>query len=350
MWVSQGSAVRAQEATAAQTAVPAERGPVLLLEPPGGQPQSGLLLALRIQLGDGVPVETRELDTRLVDRAARTQAAEAVLAAEPARAVVWTEAPTPYSGFTVCTLRPVPGGGPPRLDVREVSGLQGPDLDRTIALEVSEILDQTSTSSTPSPVPTAPAPPSARPPPASEPRAEGEIAGWRLGFVGQLGAAAAPLGGIGYASWGPALAAGVGFGHERVRYELLAEASWMLPAERTAGTAVVEVQEVMPGLRLSAAAPIGEVWLGAYTAFALSLVAAEARNERTSGAESELVPSWLIGVAGELPLTPWVGLTLDVGAQVRLRRQRFSVDDDEVADSGKVRPLARVAIVFRPGS
>ena len=342
MWVSLSLVAHAQPSAEPAAAVPPEPSLVLLLDPRGRAPQAGLLLALRIQLGAAARVQAREVPAGL-DRAASAEAARAGLAAEGARAAVWPEAPAPDSGagFTVCTLRLGPDGQPAPLEVREVHVPEGPDLDRTIALKVSEILDQNAAPPEPAAGVT-PAPPPARPEP--------QLKRWRLGLVGQLGAAAAPLGGTGFGSWGPAIALGAGLANGRVRYEALAEATWLLPVQRTAGTAVVEVQEIVPGLRLCGAAPVGPLWLGAYTAFALSVVHGEAANERAQGKETEVAPSWLLGAAAELPLAPWFGVGVDVGVQVRLRRQRFDVENDEVADSGRVRPIARLALAFRPGS
>jgi len=350
-----GSGVRAQPtAAAALPAAPdaARSGPVLLLDEEGAAPQAGLLLALRIQLGEDARVEARPAPAGLT-RAGRTQAAATLLAAEQARAVVWTEAsqgspPGEDGALTFFVLRPGSQGGADALDAQRVEGPPGPDLDRTIALKVSEIMEQAQTSSTPSEG-AAPAPGSAvsaaRPPEVVAP-----APAWRFRLLAQLAAMAAPVGATGFGPWGPALGAGVSLRLDALRFGALAEVTWLPAVTREDAGARVQVQELTPALRLSAQTWLGSLWLGPYTAVAWSVVRAEASSaDGMVDDASELSPSWLAGAGIELPLSAGFGLALDLGVQVRLRRQRFSVEGRELADSGRARPVGRLALSFRPG-
>jgi hypothetical protein len=358
MWLmdASGSAVRAQPTAA--TAVPAganeaSRGRVLLLDEAGQPPQDGLLLALRIQLGDGAVVETRVVPEGLA-RSGRTQAAAELRASEGAHAVVWTERsqgapPGEAAGLTFLVLRAGSGNGPDALDAHRVAGSPGPDLDRTIALKVSEILEQSQATSTPTEG-------SLADPAGVGPRPGDALAGvvaapaWRLGLLAQLGALAAPVGGTGFGRWGPVLGAGASLRRDRLRFAALAELTWLPTASRADASARLEVQELAPALRLSAQTALGPVWLGAYAAVACSVLQAEATNAAgVVDDETELSASWLAGLGLELPLVPALGLGLELGAQGRLRRQRFTVEQRELADSGSLRPTARLVLSFRPG-
>jgi hypothetical protein len=350
-----GSGLRAQPT--APTAVPATatapggESPVLLLDEPGRAPQDGLLLALRIQLGPGTPVELRGVAEGQA-RSGRTEAAAALLRAERARAVVWTEVsqgaePGAATGLTFLVLRPGSAAGPPALDAHRVDGPTGPDLDRTIALKVSEILAQTPASSSlgegsaagPTDRNALPGGPPSQPAPS-----------WQLGLLAQVAGLAAPVGGTGFGRWGLALGAGASLRREAIHFGALAELTWLPPVARQDGGARIEVRELVPGLRLSAQTGLGPLWVGLHTGLAVSLLSAEASSADGRTAEaSELSPSWLAGAGVELPLTAALGLAVDLGVQVRLRRQHFAVEKRDLADSGVVRPVARIAIAFRPG-
>jgi hypothetical protein len=326
---------------------------VLLLDEVGQPAHDGLLLALRIQLGDGTVVESRPLPAGL-QRSGRTRAAAQLRSAERARAVVWTEQsqgtpPGEQDGLTFLVLRAGATNGPDFLDAHRVQGPRGPDLDRTIALKVSEILEQNQTTST------SPEDPSALPGTAAgtSPGADPAVAlapGWRLGLLAQLGALGAPVGGIGFGRWGPVLGAGATLRRDQLRFGALAELTWLPPASREDALARLEVQELAPALRLSAQTALGSVWLGAYTAFAWSVVLAEATN--AAGVQddaTELSMSWQAGAGVELRLAPSWGVGFELGLQARLRRQRFAVEERELADSGLLRPAGRLALSFRPG-
>jgi hypothetical protein len=324
---------------------PAGEGPLLVLTHPGEPVPSGLLLALRVQLGATLRIETRTVPDGL-DVAAINQAATSMLATEHGRAVVWTGPSEGGREVYVCRLSL---DGAAQLTAALVPGVPGPDLDRTLALKISEMLE----GATPKPVSaqdTTPPAPAPAPAPPSRPTAEAARPSWRLGFLGQVAGVVSPRADSSFGQFGPALAAGASVSRPALRGAALLEIAW-LPAigTRTVGDVDVAVQELTPALRVNAQLSLGKVWLGAEAGFAVSLLHPSATTARGDYADRTVAaPSWLAGLGIELPLIAELALALDGGVQVQLRRQRFSVFGVEVADSGRLRPLGRIAISFRP--
>lgn len=320
--------------------------PLLVLTHPGEPPPSGLLLALRVQLGATLRIETRTVPEGL-DVAAITQSAASMLATEHGRAVLWTE--PSEGGRQVYVCRPSSDGGA-QLTTAQVPGVPGPDLDRTLALKISEMLEGT---------PTKPvaaqnvAPPAQAPHPTADkarPTADAARPSWRLGFVGQVGGVVSPRADSSFGKFGPALAAGASSSGPVLRGAALLELVW-LPAigTSTVGDVQIAVQELTPALRVNAQLLLGKVWLGAEAGFAVSLLRPSATTARGDYADRTVAaPSWFAGLGIELPLVPELALAVDGGVQVQLRRQRFSVFGVEVADSRRLRPLGRIAISYRP--
>ena len=324
---------------------------MLLLEEPG-QAREGMLLALRIQLGRAAVVERRELPAGL-DAAGRSAAARATLAAQGARAVVWTEPAAAHAGeneaLTVFTLRHGPAGAPSEPEAHLVEGPDGPDRDRTIALKVSEIVEQRPATSTPSRA-AVPPPPGTAPPlaltdrPAPEPAAS-----WRVGLFAQASVMGAPVGGVGFSRWGLALGAGASLERGALRLGALAELGWLPQAtSEDAQARRLQVQELAPGVRFIAHARLGLLWVGAYAGLSYSLLEAEGSARGMTEEETEVSLSGLGGASLELPLASALALGLDAGVQVRVRRQYFDVEDRELADSGRLRPVARLVVAWRP--
>jgi hypothetical protein len=314
---------------------------VLVLIEAGAPPPSGLLLALKVQLGPGASVETRTVPAGL-DPPALQQAAFAMLRAEQTRAALWIERTEP--GARVQMVQGSADG--PQLTSAEVRGIRGPDMDRTLALKISELLS--AEPSAPSPAPPAPSPAPAAaptPPPAPPPpTAEAPRLAWQLHGVAELAGVVSPRSDSGFGQVGPALAGGVSLDGQSQRFAALLDVTW-LPSVRTRAQGGVEldVQELAPALRARAQLALGSVWLGANAGFVLALLNAEATTTRGDyGKVPEIAPAWLASVGVEVPMLTAFSLALDAGLQVQLRRQRFTVFGVELADSRRVRPRGRV--------
>jgi hypothetical protein len=350
LWVGAvGAQAQAGEPAVTENPTNGPKGALLVLIEAGEPEPAGLLLALRVQLGPTETVETRTVPADLDDAALR-QAATSMLSAEQARAALWIE-PT-QSGERVYVVR-----GPAdraALAKAKLRGKPGPDMDRTLALKIAELLSAEPTAPPPPPpappAATAPAPaPKPSPPPAAEaPRPPP----WQLHAVAELAGVISPRSDSGFGQLGPALAGGVSLDGPRQRYAALLDLTWLPPVQtRAEGGVELDVQELSPALRASGQLALGPVWLGAQTGIALALANAEATTTRGDyGERTELAPSWLAGVGIEVPMLTAFSLALDAGVQVQLRRQRFSVFRVELADSRRVRPLGRIAIVFRPSA
>jgi hypothetical protein len=320
---------------------------VLVLSEAGAPEPAGLLLALRVQLGPTVSVETRAVPAGL-DDAALQQAATSLQTAEQARAALWIEQSA--AGQRVYVVRGSAGGA--QLTSAAVHGKRGPNMDRTLALKISELVS--AEPSAPSPPPPAPAPaPAPAPRPPSLPRpptAEAARPRWELHAIAELAGVVSPRSDSGFGQLGPALAGGVSLDGPEQRYAALLDVTWLPSVQtRAAGGVELDVQELAPALRASAQLAVGSVWLGAQGGIALALLNAEASTTRGDyGKVPEVAPAWLASIGIEVPMLTAFSLALDAGVQVQVRRQRFTVFGVELADSQRVRPLGRIAICFRP--
>src|SRR5262245_107170 len=141
-WMAVCALVSSTHRAIAQDAGAAAKRPVLVLEAPGPN-QRGLAAALRIQLMGSATVEERVVaaDATLGERIER---AAALANSAGAQVVVWSEpALTHRDGSREAVLYVVgQRDGRALLQVVRVPGGEGHELDRTLALKVSEILPE----------------------------------------------------------------------------------------------------------------------------------------------------------------------------------------------------------------
>jgi hypothetical protein len=172
----------------------------------------------------------------------------------------------------------------------------------------------------------------------------------RVGATLSAGAAFAPLGDTALGQWGVGVSAGPTF--ELTDFRLSAELALdVFPALRIErGGARVRYRELQPALLAHAQVREGDLWLGAHTGFALSFADARGERPRVTPGSSDRLPAWTVGVDATLALGAGLGVSLGVDLQVRMRRQRYAIDGDEVADLGRLRPLARLALTWTTGA
>jgi len=340
---------------------------VLLVQEAGAPARPELLLALRIQLTGAAEVETAAVPDSQ-STTARIESASVLAGAENALAVVWTEGPIVTQDGSQEAVLYVVGQqhGRALLEVVRVPGDSGPDMDRTLALKVREIVDalqaarahapgaalltptgtaqKTSARAAPSPTP-APSPGSSPAP--SSPAAE---AHWTAAAA--LGVLASAQAGAAYGQWG----AGIGVGPRLNLAANTLRLSGMLGLALYPRTEVqkagarVGIVEITPSLALHAQSKQGPLWLGARVGGALAFISADGRNAQgTRGVADQQLASLLFGVDAELPLGANLGVSLAVALEAHLRRQRFAVDDKQVADLSRLRPLAMLALTWSGG-
>jgi hypothetical protein len=325
-----------------------EQDRVVLLEDPAQPPRPGLSQALRIQLLEVAAVEVRQWpETPGVS--GRVQLASQVAAEPGTLVVVWAEPtvelPNGSSEAVLYVVGRAQGQGRAQVEIVRVSGEGGPDMDRSLAIKVGEVVHEVRTqraqaaSLEPPPAP----PPVAAPPPA--PTKPAPARAW--GLTAALGAVAGPLSGSELGQWGVRAGAGAAYRSGGARFAGLAEISWLPPLRITSGDSQVQLDELGPGLLARAQLREGRVWLGLRAGAGLSWIEAEGQSLLARGTpESLLVATWLLGFDTEIEILGGVGLLAALELQGREPRRRFTVERERVVDLGRLRPLGLIALTF----
>jgi hypothetical protein len=323
----------------------------LIEDDPGAR--SGLESALRIQLTGAAEIETRPRAPGATSLPGRIAAATELVRAEGALLVVWAEGPVQLAdGSQEAVLYAVgQREGRAQLEVVRVPGGSGPDMDRLLALKVRAVVDELRTrqSGLVEPAQNPEQGEVGRPPRPEEPETEQPAAYYRWSAALAAGVAASPLARSDFGQWGVAASAGPMLVSERLRFAGTLELGWYPGIDLASGGESVSFHEIAPGLALQAALRVGGVWLGARTGPELAFVSASGQSTAgTRGSSAVRVPLWLVGAYAEIALGAGFGASLGLDVQMRLRRQRFAVDSDEVADLGRVRPFARLLLTWTP--
>lgn len=305
---------------------------VVLLEDPAAPPRPGLSAALRIQLVGAALVEAHDAPVA-TGLARRVRAASELADAEGALLVVWAE-PTlalPDGSHEVVLYVVGHDQGRALVEVVRVQGGDSPDVDRSLALKVREVVDEVRRNralAAGSGLMLTPA----------EPARGGH--GPTLG----LGLALGPLSGL--AQWGARVHGGIAVVDGPLRFSGLLALSWHPEVDAQGDGARVSVAEVAPGLLARVGFRTRAVWLGLRAGAALSFIEAQAVSARGSGEASVRVVSFVTGLEIEVPIADGIGLVAAVELQTRARRQRFAVLGDAFVDLGRVRPLALLAVTW----
>ena len=339
---------------------------VLLLDSEAAA-RPGLLAALRIQLTGAAAVEVRH-ELPPGDSAARIAYATELSRRENALLVVWAEGPTPlpYGGQEAVLYAAGRREGRALLEVVRVPGQRGPDMDRTLALKVSEVVSELKAAERAGAeagaiggagIAGAPAAghagESATQPAAAlhdaEPIEEEEPAPWQWRPNLGAGVLAAPQARTDAGQWSAQLHAGVGLRSEPWQLGARLGFGFAPGVTATRDGARVQSTELTPELTLLAQFEQRPLWLGLRAGFALSFV--EAQGFTPQGLDrdgSARIPALRFGVDVELPVLAGFSVALAIELEARLLRQRFAVNEEEVADLGQLRPLARLSVLFAP--
>ena len=317
-----------------------------------GNAQAGLIQALRIQLGTDVsvqaagPLQGSDLPSRI----------EAATAATSDRAVaVWVEGPLGKAGprqiilYLVGTRR-----GRALIEVLSVEGALGPEVDRSLALKVQEVLDtlgETRAKLAAALAPEATPQQAAKSRPDSgvdkAPSATEQEPAQTAALVADLGVEVAPLQGSRAGIWG----LGVGLGLPLVPGELQVSVEGRMglapSVESKSGGAAVELQRLSPALGLHLAHGAG---LRAGLGLGAELQFWSATGRSPSGRSGE-ARTTLLSAYGRIDLTLAVWSTLSVrawiGARLSPRRLGFSVNNRAVSELSRLRSRGGLSLVMQ---
>jgi len=311
---------------------------VVLLQDPAAPPGSGLASALRIQLTGAADVDVRDVPQD-VGVSLRIQAASLLAQADDVLVAVWAEPAVEVGGGAREAVLYVVGHeqGRALVEIVRVPGGEGPDVDRTLALKVRELVDEVRANRAQAAANDLTLEPAAATVARSEP-----AWGARVLLAGAL----APLSGSDLGQWGARLAAGPAWRDGALRISGLAELTVFPELELGAAAGQARLFELAPGLLGHAQWRQGAVWIGLRAGLFVSVLAAQGQSARGRGEAREIAPSWLAGVDVELPIGDGVGLAAAVDLQARIRRQRFSIDENEVVDLGRLRPVVSIALTW----
>jgi hypothetical protein len=302
---------------------------VLVMRRAEGPDRPAFDQALRIQLvgeaelSTGPPLGGETLPDRVEEAAAAVGREDAVIGA-------WLE-----SGETRGELHLFIVGRRRQRALIEVARLpadQGPDVDRTLALKVREVLDSVLASQ------------SER----ADVAGALDTVGGRGRFTVALGFfAATPSGSVDHqlgASLGAHLGLPLG--------PLMAEAAvgMRFPTDLSASrgrVGRVSIDELSPWLDLHLHGGDGDLRVGGYAGVVLRVLMAEGVTDAgTVGTATVLAPALGLGAEGRLRLGDWLWLGLGLGGELTLHRPAFSLNRREVADVGRLRAVGQLSLVI----
>jgi hypothetical protein len=359
---------------AASPAAAQANEPVLVLQQ-RGHAQTKLVSALRIQLSETTPI--RVLDWTMADSAGlgeRIQKASQLAGSSQALAVVWTEPHSELPDGTQEAVLYVVGRrqGRALLEVVRVPAGHGPDLDRTLALKVGEILAELRQASAAQPNAAAPgatqpsetqlsaamlapvigtpasearsnAPPSAT---AANRDTETQRSHWGVAVRagGRLAAQLEP-------SWnrlalscgaGPVLQTGM------LTTALRLGVDWYPEVARSRSGDTVRISETAAWLLAGAQWRANDnVSLGARAGATFALLSAHGTTARgVTGDDNTSTLSWLLGIELEQAITAELGVATSLDIQVHALRHRFEVNSETVADLGLVQLVFGIELVW----
>jgi hypothetical protein len=337
---------------------------VLVLEQSGAP--KGFLVALQIQLS-GLAQPERQVVAPLASAADAIERASQLVRDHGALAAVWVDRSPGQAGGPVVAYVVGDRQGRALIEVVRVPGDRGPELERTTALKVRELVaamlrGQAARAEAGQLLQTAVPPPTAapgadeQPPTAAQPSAAlpseqpDELspttptwaafasAGIRIGSQQDLG-----LG-----RWGFGLGAGpvLELRQFRLAVALGFDAFPSIQVERGGNSA--RFWEWTVGAALHAQLQSGPVWLGARAG--PQLVGVDAHGTTRAGTPGNAAPtSWALslGFDAEVPLTRFVSLLAGLQLQALARRLHLDVNDAELVDLGRLRARLGLELAAR---
>ncbi len=267
--------------------------------------------------------------------------------AREATVAVWIERGGKRKGKKIEFILHIVGRRQGRLmvEVFRLPARDGPDLDRTLALKVGEVLDKMLVPLEPEPSVAWVDPTATERSPTVEPAPKPRPAGLRfLAEVGARGSAGLDA---------PETAAGVylAVGVRRPVADFLGEAYVSGGIDSGANTTTpegtVDTDEIVTAVGVRLLSPVGGVHLGAQLEVALRFVTADGITPRgRTGSESVLLPAVLGSLEARWPLRSSFELRAAAGVEYSPNRLSLTVNSEPVVDLGRVRPVVQLALVF----
>lgn len=305
---------------------------IVLIQPQGETPRPGLEPALRIQLrGTAEVVAVPHPFPN--DVASRLSAASGLAEEHDADWVLWADAPEPTPPKSEQTVLYLVGrqNGRALIEVVSVPGGEGPEVDRSLALKVHELLDVREGAAYALGNAEAPEPEPARK------RVQLWLeAGAQAGVEGDGGAAFDA-----FLAFGPSLST------QTLLIAVPIELAIGLPRRIARAGDEVRWTELGATLWLKLGARLGAAVLGGGLGAKLAFSDVEGTTQTgRQGSATELLPGIVASVDGELPLSDSFGARLALGVELRLKRQHFLIEGDDVGNTGRIVPFARLSVVW----
>jgi len=333
--------------------VHADSPQVLLVERAHARPE--LRVTLQIQLMGVAELGVRS-DLRGDTTAARIASAAVLARSETALAVIWSDPPiTRDDGLRDVVLYVVGNrAGRALVELVRVPASDGPELDRSLALKVREVIVELIDAQGHAPS----AALLVTQPPVSS------AVGERARAAADSGEPARAVG----ARWGARVFAGPGLvwqpGLARIGLELgagptLAHGPYLLGATvalawtpevtQRRDERVLRLWELTPKLQLELERSFGLLSLGVQGGLSVSTIHATGALDTRQRSASLSLFAGLVGLRVELAIARALALRLRCDLQVFARHQRFAVDDQTLVDLGRARGLFGLDLVWRSG-
>lgn len=344
-WLCAGVSARAR----------ADSNVVLLLEDPA-QPRPRLAAALRIQLNAVAEVRIQRWSTTPA-LPERMREAHALAAGEAYAAVVWVEAGKESASHEAVLYVAGRRAGRALLELVRVPLDRSLDLERVLALKLSELLAdlrvqrpaaellETPVPPRPSPSPSSPRPATAPPPRAAEPAPAASI----------LPSAELAL--------GPRLSGLLSSSLTRIGLGArltpqLCEDAWCLglglgldgfpTVQRTFRGSLLNTHELSPHARVELSWRMRALAISAHTGAALALISVRGSTPaNNSGTRNVKTWSWLVGLGVAHELTKALAVRANVDVVLHATRQRFEINGAEALDLGRAQLVLGIELVLR---
>lgn len=311
---------------------------VVLLED-ARRPNSGLIAALQIQLTGVAELDVRqEPDNPGVS--GRVQVASRLAQADDVLLVTWAEPAVELGDGSREAVLYVVGHkqGRALLEVVRVPGGEGPEVERSLALKLREVVEEIRSNRAQA------AAADVMLEAAPEPEEPEPAAGWDIAVA--VAGAVGPLSGSDLGQWGARMSAGPAWRSGALRLAGMLQVTVFPQVELARGASRVRFYEIGPGLLLRAQLRQGLFWFGVRAGPQLSWVKAEGESATRAGEANELTTSLLVGAEVELPIDDGVGIAAGVDLEAHFKRQHFTVEGERVVDLGRLRPVASIALTW----
>jgi len=346
-WLLSSIAVLSAHASVAAQPVPYAPH-VVLVQPEGEPPRPGLEPSLRIQLRDDAELVSQTAAWP-ADLPSRIDAASRLAEDTGADWVVWAGAPVPAheamsasEGETENAVLYLVGrrDGRALIEVVRVPAGRGPEVDRSLALKVHELISAGDGAAFA--LGNAELPPPQQQKRIPTPGERGRAQLWLEAGAAIGGASSAGLTADMFIAIGPSFA---------TRDFMLAvplELALGLPRSVETSAGDVEWSELGIAVVARIAIPFGKaLQLGAGAGGKLAFIDAEGTAPSGArGTSTQRLPVLLLSFDAELQIAPQLGARFSLGLEQRLRRQHLLIEGREIADTGRTLPFGRVSIVW----